>query len=171
MIGYVYGNLNELVLENDGDLPQVIKAWFAQGRANAADVAVPPYDRERIAFFSHLCESMSVNPVERVRVLNWEKILQVMLQFKHEYCPLQDGEVEFGVENEAFRMKVHGGKVSVDKVGELDSLTEITRETIPTYTQNEAEMLFFGLQNTLTPQAAYKNWLPIPFFVDTPDKF
>ncbi len=168
MIGYIYGNIHELVLENDRDLPQVIKAWFEQGRADTLGLAVQPYESERIRFFSSICESMSVGPVERVRVLNWEKVLRVLLEFKHQYCPLQDGEAAFRIENEAYRMLVQCGKVSVEKVGEQNLLAD---ETIPKYSINQAEMLFFGLQNTLNPEETYKNWLPVPFFIDTPDKF
>jgi len=128
------------------------------------EISVPPYDSERISFFSRICEYMSINQVERVRVLNWTNILRVMLEFKHRFCPLQDGEVEFCVENEAFRICVQCGQVYIEKMCEVN-------EKIPKYTLNEAEMLFFGLQNTLNPKDEYKNWLPIPFFVDKPDLF
>lgn len=163
MIGYIYGNINELVLENERDLPQVIKAWFTQGRAETLDLPVQPYDLERIRYLSRICEAMSIRPVERVRVMNWEKTLRVLLAFKHQYCPLQDGATAFCIENEAFRILVEGGQVQVEKVSEQSSL--------PTYTINEAEILFFGLQTALHPSGEYKNWLPIPFFVDVPDIF
>ena len=168
MVGYVYGNIHELVLENDRDLPQVLKAWFVHGKADTLGMAVPPYDGERIRFLSSICESMSVVPVERVRVLNWEKVLRVLLEFKHRYCSLQDGEAAFCIENDAYRMLVQSGTVSVEKMREQRLLAD---ETLPRYSVNQAELLFFGLQNTLNPQEAYKNWLPLPFFVDTPDKF
>ena len=168
MIGYVYGNISELVLEDDRALPQVIKAWFTQGRADSIGITVPPYDSERIRFFSSISESMSIGPVERVRVLNWAKILQTMLAFKHQYYPLQNGEAWFGVENDVFRILVQDGSVRVEKV---DGENLPTDAPIPHYSANQAEMLFFGLQNALRPQEAYKNWLPIPFFVDVPDIF
>jgi hypothetical protein len=171
MIGYVYGNIHELVLENDRDFPQVIKAWFSQGRAEAVDLAVPPYDLDRIRFLSGICEAMAIRPVERVRILNWEKTLRVLLAFKHRYCPLRDGKTEFRIEDEAFRVLIHDGEVHVQKIGEVNSPSHLENEGIPTYTINQAEMLFFGLQNTLNPTETYQNWLPIPFFIDVPDIF
>ncbi len=168
MIGYVYGNINELVLEDDRELPQIIKAWFSQGRADTVELSVPPYDLFRIRFLSGICEAITIKPVERIRVLNWEKTLRVMLSFKHQYNPLRDGKAEFFIEDEAFRVLVEGGKVTVEKASEMDPSE---KEGIPAYTVNQAEMLFFGLQNTLNPTEAYQNWLPIPFFIDVPDIF
>jgi hypothetical protein len=91
-----------------------------------------------------------------------------MLSFKHRYHSLRDGKAEFRIEDEAFQLIVEGGKVSVEKLSEMHPSE---KEGILSYTVNQAEMVFFGMQNVLNPTDAYQNWLPIPFFVDVPDIF
>lgn len=163
MIGYVYGNMAELALEDSRDLPAVTKAWFAQVSDAPLSFSVPMYEKEQCEFFTRICERMSILPVEMICVLNWQRMLQVMLEFKATFTPLQDGEAAFRIEDEAFCMKVCDGAVCVEKIEPAD--------TLPQYTQNEAEILFFGMQNMLIPKEEYKNWLPLPFCVDLPDTF
>ncbi|MBR2951148.1 MAG: GNAT family N-acetyltransferase [Lachnospiraceae bacterium] len=164
MIGYIYANADEVVLEDESDLPAVLKAWFAQKGVNEVNMTAWPFEKERISYLASICEHMSVVPGEMICVLNWEKVLQTLLQFKDRYCPLQDGEVSLCIEEEAFHIIVNNGNVSVKKLDERN-------QEILKFTHNEAEMLFFGLQNLLIAPAEFKNWLPLPFFIDKPDAF
>lgn len=164
MIGYVYSNMAELVLEDYALLPEVTKAWFEQVSSETLSLSIPMYEQAQCAFFTRICERMSILPVEMVCVLNWERMLQAMLEFRNRFCPLQDGEAEFQIEEEAFRIQVNGGNVCVQKIS-------ADGKTLPEYTHNEAELLFFGMQNMLIPKTEYKNWLPLPFCIDLPDTF
>ena len=164
MIGYVYGDLAELVLEDDRDLPAVIKAWFEQVNGEPVSFCVPVYEKAQRAFFNRICERMAVLPVDMICVLNWQRVLQVMLQFRQRFASLQDGTAAFAVGDEAFRICVADGRAQVDKLDAADG-------ELPRYTQTEAEQLFFGMQDLLEPMEEYKNWLPLPFCVDLPDTF
>lgn len=171
MIGYVYGNMTELVLEDDSLLPAVTKAWFEQVSADPLSICVPLYEKAQCAFFTRICERMSVLPVDMICVLNWQRMLQVMLQFKHRFTPLQDGTAELAIEGEAFCIRVADGGVRVETLGDAAVCRRADGSALPQYTQNEAEMLFFGMQDLLCPREEYKNWLPLPFCVDLPDTF
>jgi len=164
MIGYLYGNARELVLEKEADLAAVLKAWTEQKGVAEMNLTAYAFEKERISYLSTVCEGMSVEYVEQVCVLNWKKVLQAMLALKNEYEPLQDGETTVGIEGEAFRICVTDGAVSVEKMEGAD--TDHSNLTV-----NEAQMLLFGMQNLLNPKKEFKNWLPIPFFVDAPDEF
>lgn len=164
MIGYVYGNAVEVVLEDEKDLPAVLKAWFAYKGVTEISMAVAPFDKQRIAYLHTICEQMTLVPAEMICILNWKKILQTLLQFKQTYCPLQDGKIVVQIEEEIFAIQVQDGKVTVDTL-------ECCEQEIPVLGHNEAQRLFFGMQTLLAPPAEYKNWLPLPFFIDTPDAF
>ena len=171
MIGYIYGNMAELALEDYGDLPEVTKAWFEQVSDAPLSFSVPMYEKEQCSFFSGICERISILPVELICVLNWQRMLQVMLEFKQKFIPLQDGETAFRIEEEAFCIRVKDGTVSVEKLCGAAADRMQDGKKLPGYTQNEAEMLFFGMQDMLMPKPEYKNWLPLPFCVDLPDTF
>lgn len=164
MIGYVYGNADEVVLEDESSFPAVLKAWFEQKGVKEVNMTVLPFEKERLSYLTSICEGMSVGAGEMICVLNWGKVLQTLLEIKHSYSPLQDGETVFCIEEQVFKISVNDGNVCVEKLEEQ-------KQEIPKFTQNEAEMLFFGLQNLAAGPAEFKNWLPLPFFIDKPDCF
>jgi len=164
MIGYVYGNAVEVVLESESDLPSVLKAWIEQKATGDVKLSVAAYEKERISYLTGICERMSIEQGEMICVLNWKKVLRAFLRCKHRFCPLQDGAAKVCIEEEAFEIRVSNGEVDVERIA-ADS------KEMTVLTHNEAELLFFGLQNMLNPKAEYKNWLPLPFFIDIPDTF
>ncbi len=171
MIGYVYGNAREVVLEDDCYLPAVLKAWMEQKGGANVELSVSAYEKDRVSYFFGICERASISPVDMICVLNWEKALKVLLGFKQTYCPLQDGEVKLCIEEEIFRISVSNGNVSVEQLDNANiSETGLGKEIVKC-THNEAEMLLFGLQNVLNPKESFQNWLPLPFFLDPPDSF
>lgn len=171
MIGYVYGNAREVVLEDDCYLSAVLKAWIEQKGGAKVELSVSAYEKDRVSYFFGICERASISPVDMICVLNWEKALKVLLGFKQTYCPLQDGEVKLCIEEEVFRISVSSGNVSVERLDNANISETDLGEEIVKCTHNEAEMLLFGLQNVLNPKESFQNWLPLPFFLDSPDSF
>lgn len=164
MIGYIYGNARELVLEKESDLAAVLKAWTEQKGVAEMNLTAHIFEKERISYLSSICEDMSVGYIQQICVLNWENVLRTMLAAKNEMEPLQDGKLTIRIEEESFKICVSSGNVSVEKA--VNENADISCMTV-----NEAQMLLFGQQNLLNSKKEFKNWLPLPFFVDAPDEF
>ena len=77
LIGYIVGNDGEFGLVNEGDMPAVLKAWFAFRKITSVNISVAPYQKERIAVLNTICESSSIGYNEMIQVLNWPFVITV----------------------------------------------------------------------------------------------
>lgn len=161
IIGYSSGD--ELVLKNERDLSAVLKALFASDGLTEMKLTVAPYQKERAAFFTRICEDSCIVETEQIRVLNWEKVLQTLLAFKASYTPVLDGTVLLAIDGEGLQITVADGKPAVEKA-------EITASSL-SMTLNEAQLRLFGLNSLLLPEERLKNWAPLPFLIDGPDTY
>ena len=160
-IGYVSGSFAECVLSEEKDFPAVLKALFAYEYWKSVDIAVPPYHKERIALLSRIAESYSIGHVDMVRVLNWKRVLEVMLHFKASYTTLKDGEASFAVEGMRYTVSVKNG---------VPAVTEAPAKEEDCLSPVEAERLLF--QNLgLLEGRGFSNWFPLPFFLVPGDAF
>jgi GNAT superfamily N-acetyltransferase len=161
LIGYAVGSFAECVLRDEEDFPAVLKALFLAEGWKSADIAVPPYARDRIAFLSRIAEGYSIGHVDMVRILNWKRVLEVMLRFRASYAALCDGEASFAVEGARYTVKVEQGVPTVTQAPapEEECLSPV-----------EAERLLFQNLGLLEDRGFY-NWLPLPLFVLPGDAF
>lgn len=161
MIGYCSGS--EIVLKNEQDLGAVLKALFAAEGLQEKTVTTAPFEKERIAFLSRICENSCIAEAEQIRVLNWEKVLQTLLSFKAGYTALQEGTAQFSIDGEGLQIAVADGIPTVQKAEVTDNFLHMTL--------NKAEIRLFGLNSLLLPEESFKNWAPLPFMIDGPDTY
>jgi len=162
MIGYAFGPNHEIILEDEKDFPLVLKAIFEHMNSKEITITVPAFRKERIDCLYNICETVSVQTMEMINIINVQKVLDTLLKFKSSYSELQDGTAELSVEGEAFRITVTDGKPVVEKIsatGEKDMSGKI-------FVQK-----FFDIPTLLFPDSKYKNWLPLLFTIDAPDSY
>lgn len=164
LIGYICGNIHELVLENENDLPAVMKAYFEHVGCDGVTVPVSLYERERMKLLNEFAEKFTVAQAAMIRVLSWEKVLTAYFRLKAGYAPLTDGAVAFGIADESFCVTVRDGKPTVETIA-------VRPENTPVWDPKKAVRLFFGNESFLMPDERFLNWLPLPFFMDSPDMF
>ena len=160
-IGYVSGAFAECAVRSEEDFPAVMKALFAHEGLGSVDIAVPPYAKERIALLSRIAEGYSISHVDMVRVLNWKRVLEVMIRFKASYTALKDGEASFAVEGARYTVKVENGVPAVTKTPAKEDECLSPVEAV--------RLLFQNLR--LLEDGGFANWFPLPFFLVSGDAF
>lgn len=158
MIGYIYGNFNELVLDNEKDIAPVLKAIFQNDGLSEANIEVATFEKERIEILSAICENVNIKSVEMISVLNWKNALEALLNFKSQFTALEDGEISFQVDGKALQITVKDEKFEVKEI-----------ETAQEIEHNKLIQELFGLEVLLGGR--FKNWAPLPFTLDVPDVF
>ncbi len=162
-VGYCYGEMAEVVLENEDDFPLVLKAYFDRFTPTEITVPVSPFETGRIWCLTGICEDASIRQDEMIHVLNWKNVLQAFLDLKAMYTHLSDGMAKFSVDGQCYQICVQDG---------IPAVTEIeTEEGMRQLGHNQAQVLFFGVQSGIVENVEFKNWLPLPFRLDRPDEF
>ena len=164
MIGYLYGPFTELVLQDEADLPAVLKAVFERDKLTTIDIAVSPTLPERAAFLSSICELSFVKTVEMISVLCWERVLDAFLALKSQLCALQDGVAELVIDGGVYRICAENGVPTVETV-------DAPGGNAVHLSHNQALQLFFGIHSLVLPDERLKNWAPLPFGIDGPDTY
>ena len=114
-----------------------------------------------IALLSRIAEGYSISHVDMVRVLNWKRVLEVMLRFKASYTALKDGEASFAVEGARYTVKVENGVPAVTKTPAKEDECLSPVEAV--------RLLFQNLR--LLEDGGFANWFPLPFFLVSGDAF
>lgn len=160
-VGYVMGNAAELVLTDEALLPKVIKALLADTGLDGVEINVPLCLTGRIRILSAICENCRLKPAGKVNVLNWPRVIETLLALKASYETLLDGCATVAIDGESYTVRVENNVPSVSCGGEPElSLTKL-----------EAEALFLGLESMVAMHPLFRNWLPLPFFMDSADHF
>ncbi|MCQ2385481.1 MAG: GNAT family N-acetyltransferase [Clostridia bacterium] len=162
-LGYCYNGMNEVVLKNEEDYPAVLKALLAYRQQDEADIPVFPFEKQRRKFLTDICEDYTIRFAKKIRILHWGTVLEAYLNAKSLYAPNEDGSLALCIDGEEMCLTVQDGKAKVQK--------GINGAVPLTLSGNEAEKLFFGLDNLLFPQEQVKNWTPLPFLIRTADEF
>ena len=163
MIGYVVGNFEEVVLVDEKYYPAVLKAFFTEFVNGEVFVVVPPCEIERVKFLQDICQDYQLCHFEMINVLNWEKVLNVAFTIKSKMVVLQDGDLTVEIEGQSYRISVKNGEPLVTKVNGEKAIERLNHM--------DAQRRFFELKCFIDIENAYKNWLPLPFFIDNPDTF
>lgn len=165
-IGYVMGgldgNISELELENEGDLFRVLKAFFRLDGMHSFAICASPCEVERAKLLGSIAESVQIVPQERIRVLNWLRVLNATLQLKSEYAELQDGALVLKIGENTYRLHVQNGKPDVQ-------ITDEAPDRV--YTELQAIQKLFGVESALFRENKDYNWLPLPMFFSGADTF
>jgi len=162
--GYSYDGFGEVVLKNEEDFKLVLPALFKRNNIDKTDIYLQPFNKERCALLSEICEICEIVPFEMINVLNWKKVLKAYLEFKASYEKLEDGKQEIKIDDEKLEISVTSGKVLVEEKKAL------SKDAI-SFTHNMAERVFFSPETYLFKEPKLKNWAPLPFAIDGPDQF
>ena len=161
MCGYIMGHGEEIVLDEECLLPKVIKALFKWDNLDNMAISVPPWQKERMAVLSSICDKRSISHSMMIRVLSWKKIIETLLRLKSSFAPLQDGVLILSVEGETIRIKVQEGCVTVETCEQTPELV---------YDHLEAQRALFDLES-FSSGGVYRNWFPLPLYFFPPDEF
>lgn len=160
-IGYVSGAILEIGLTDEALLPLVLRALFAAKGFKDVTLSVAPYETERIRALRPLWEECSLQPLEMVNVLNWQRVLSALLRLKASYTRLSDGRVTLAIDGGKYLLEVRDGRPAVSA---WDGEAELTLGHL------EATQLLFGLESAVCPHPL-PGWLPLPFFMSSADEF
>ena len=159
MIGYSIGKSGELVLKDASYYPAVIKAL---SDSESTTVPVASYEREKISFLSSICENYSIGHIAKICVLDWKAVIYALLSLKSGITVLSDGEKTLCIDGECILISVKNNKVDV--------LDAVAGKDTKILSHNQAERAFFELDGFLN-NGDYGNWFPLPFYIDSADKF
>ncbi|MBE5782628.1 MAG: GNAT family N-acetyltransferase [Clostridiales bacterium] len=164
-LGYLYGNEDavlELVLADDEKLPQVIKAYM-QGKEKCKFVAFW-HQKALYAFLKPLAEGCSLSDGKKFRILNWKKVLETCLAYKHQKYPLPAGRMVVEIEGEGrYALSLQGGMARAEETCDAPDFV---------FTPCQAVSFFFSpltAMEDLPPLA--KSWLPLPLYIFRADSF
>ena len=160
-IGYYADGGCEIALEDEEDLPRVLKAILREDGKKEISVTCPLWEERRRKILYDACEDASAVSCEMIRVLDWEKVLRAMLKLRAARRSLADFDVSVAIDGTALRMRSQGGKTEVARCGEADLRL----------TQKEAHRLFFSLESAQSDTILPAGWLPLPFWMSAVDGF
>ncbi|MBR6009371.1 MAG: GNAT family N-acetyltransferase [Clostridia bacterium] len=164
-LGYIAGG--ELLLKDESALPKVIKKLLTQDGTERATFVAGLDQKERIAVVKDIAEYVSLGPQEMVRVLNWEKVLKLFLEFKHRHVnPVENGSAQVDISGEgAFGIHVDKGEARVERL-------EAAPEKAVKLDLLSAQKLFFGVPELFLRQKGIpQSWQGLPFYMSEQDCF
>ena len=160
--GY-YMTAGEVMLEDESLLPMVLKAYMQFAGVDEVSLHCAPYQKERIAILSRLCESRGIGTFEMIHIINYKKVVDTLLTLKASYMRLEDGVFTLQVDDQApFTIRVKDNKVTVAEEG-------LTPDAALTHL--EAQRLLMDLESALCESRMPLGWLPLPFTMTAADTF
>ena len=162
LTGCVMGDGMEICLTDDGLLPWVLNAMLAEsGRQNIC-VKAAPFERERVELLSKISAGRSIQSVEMINILNWEKVLNTLLKLKASYAKLHDGCVRMKMDGKTYRIRV---SENVPSVEETDEKADVELSHM------EAQRRLLNMENMCIPDDVFGDWAPLPFNISPADTF
>lgn len=156
------------------DFPAVLAAWFAAFGSSRLVVICPPYDKESSEILSRYSESFAPVTGSNWRILNFENVTEAFMRLKNEYDPLEEGSLGLSV-------KVCDEKTDFYRLESDGQSVRAGRETLELPCERRLELDLTDAQEALFSEAvrwrnygmsggaAYKNWFPLPLYVDDAD--
>lgn len=155
MAGYIIGGLKEVALDDENDLPGVLKAWFSLTGAPHAEMPVSMFETARREKLAALCEFSRVQGNELYAIHNPAAVMQALLRLKNSHTPLAEGRAVIGVEGlvDALALEVQAGEARAYMVQEAPAYT---------YTKEAFYRLYLSPEGAFSPlPALLKQWLPL----------
>ena len=162
--GYIYGEFAEIKLVDESDFPLVLKAVFEKEKLDKVTIKTSLYEKQRSDFLDSICEESSIVQVEMINVLDWEKVLDAFLNLRAKTVDLVPGEVFADIDGSVYCIRVMGKTAEVKKCEDVSGHTE-------KMTHGKAERIFFSLKSFVYADTLFKNWLPLPLVIDSPDGY
>lgn len=169
-----YRYVGEWGLLEKTDFPAVLAAWFAAFGESQLVVICPPYDKESSEILGRYSESFAPVTGANWRILNFEKVAESFMRLKNEYDPLETGRLGLSV-------KTYNESIDFYRFESDGQSVRAGRETLELPCERKLELDLLDAQEALFSEAvhwrdygilggaAYKNWFPLPLYVDDAD--
>ncbi len=162
--GQVVRNIGELLLNDENDLPAVLKKWLvSHPEMDSVSITAWPFEKQRIAILEGFAEDMCIGHGQMIRILNFKNVLNAVMTLNALSKPLENGSVVMKADGQQFRLTVRDGVVSVEDTSDAP---DITLDAL-----SAERLLFLPTRFLLSPNPAFKNWLPLPWVMPVPDRF
>lgn len=162
----------EMLLESPEIFPKVLKLCFTQFGIEKMGCQCAVTDAAMADILAKYCERCTISTGNSWNIFNYENVIQGFMVLKNELTPLADGELFFkisdgGAENDTYRLAVENNRISVEKLPEnavvaacsqlnkLESVTALFTQT--------------GAYARPGKSCAYKNWFPLPLYLNPMD--
>lgn len=166
-VGYLYavdGDISEWVLTEPALIGPVLKAWMQKKNMNRLSIAAPAHEPDRIRALDAFAERCTIASAGMYRVLDWQRVLSLLMAFRQEKTGLAAGEADLAIRGEGvFHLSAGEGGVRVGRTGDANqnALTAV-----------EAVGLVFSLPNRMgRREDAWHGWFPLPVSVPQADCF
>lgn len=157
-------NIGELLLIDEGDLKAVLKQWMlAHPQTAAPRLKVWPFEHERIRTMEAVAEDMEIATCQMLCVLNFENTLRALLKLSTCCRTMDDGEIALQIGGEQLLLRVQNGAAACEKTDRAPQLTLSPMEA--------QRLLFLPTRLVLSETPVFKNWLPLPWVMPSPDHF
>lgn len=164
LLGYLCGRADALVemeVYDEAMIPPVLKAWMKN--RSSCNIKAPFYHPEWAKYLKKTAERYGIDDSQMFRILNWQRVLEKGLSYRHAHTFLPKGSLFVEIENE--------GRYLLE-VGEEVKVTETEEDPDFTFTHREAVAFFFSpYEWTVTASPLVKSWLPLPLEIRDVDKF
>lgn len=164
MVGYVVGNIFEIVLEDDALLPAALKSWFHSVSDKDLRLSLAQYEIDRIRMLQAIAEGYSIEVDHKYLVLDPVQVIGKLLRFKKRFACVADGRAVLKVETwPTLAIEVRGDEVTVTE-------TDETPDCTLSYVDGMA-LLFSTLTAYMPVPTVFHNWFPLSFAVPRADCF
>lgn len=166
-------NIHEIELENLSKLTVIIYDLFEELALDEVVITAGVDETEKMEWFDKLCDYYSIHMSHQIKILNYEKVLSFLLNWKQKYCTLADGKYVIGIEGGSYKLyciEIKNGEISVKETDtEEPNIILEELDFVKLFTTG----IFFQECNKsdsrvkITP----KGWFPLPFFLPEADAF
>lgn len=177
--GYMLSSANHRYVGEWGlfektDFPAVLAAWFAAFGESQLVVICPPYDKESSEILGRYSEAFVPATGANWRILNFENVAEAFMRLKNEYDPLEAGSLGISVKTdnesiEFYRLTSDGKSIHVRREAlELPCERKLELDLLDAQEALFSEAVYWRNYD-IPGGAAYKNWFPLPLYVDDAD--
>ena len=172
-------NIFEWELVDSRELPFIIKAFMEEIGSDELGIHAGMDEAAKIEQLDLMSDYYTVNTSHLIKILNYEKVLLFLLQWKlamyEEPDALQEGSFVLGVysrernEQRNYLLEYKQGQIMVTRTDMQEGMTLEEKEFVKTLTTS---YYFHALQKPNSPlQNAPRGWFPLPFFLPEADAF
>lgn len=166
--------LHEILLENEKLLKPVIEEIFNKFSLETLGMKVSPHQTEFLLVLQEICEQEVLGANHKFKVINWQNVLQALLDLKTTYATLVDGQQNFIITDERGTEYFLSVKVKnhLPYVIKLDpSSTQLIQEKTVSMSAVEAQRIMFtpALSEQNIKDRLPSNWFPLPLFISELD--
>lgn len=161
------------------DLPAVIAAWFKKLEPDALTLLSPAFERAACELLGKYCESFYPASEHSWHILSFSKVLEALMAVKNDYESLEAGHLTLAIKKydgsvEVCRLEADGRHVFAASENKMpERVQEDGDTTVLLELLDAQEALFseavryrsYGIDGGL----GYKNWFPLPLYVDEND--